>query len=112
MSKKNVELIIQPSVLFVAGDAFGMGTVRNIFRNKRHFRKYVVMRHVVVYFMYKEGISHDGISALTGIDRTTIYAIIYRLNDLLSVGDKIATEAVNKINYAKANYTHTYDNSN
>lgn len=96
-----VTIIKYPSVVFVAPQVFNKNSMINIVKNKTRLYNAVKIRQVIVWFLFKEGLSRPAINELTGVKRSMIYYTIDKVNDLISVNDKDMIELINKINKAK-----------
>lgn len=67
------------------------------FRTKSRESHIVAMRQALCYYLYKEDIPCTIISKVMGNARWNIYLSIYKMRDLLEVGDKMAKRAYDEI---------------
>lgn len=64
----------------------------------RHRSAYkVALRQTLIYFLYKENIPCTIISEILGCTRRYAYMAIYRVRDLLEVGDKMTLQAMEEL---------------
>ena len=96
-----MEIIQYPSVIYVVPKVFRKKSMMSIVKKKARLYQDVKIRQVIVWFLYKEGLTRAAITELTGVKRSMLYYSIDKVNDLLSVKDKDITNLINKINHAK-----------
>lgn len=73
----------------------------NCLKTKNRAAYNVALRQALCYYLYKENVPCTIISSVFRCTRRYVYAAIYRVKDLLEVGDKLTRRAVEEINAHK-----------